>query len=60
MTKRKNIPRILKLRLRIDGIREEMTLSELSNKYGVHPTQIGAWKRAVIENMAAAFFQAWQ
>ena len=32
-----------------------MTLAELSKKYGVHPTQIGTWKRAVIENMATAF-----
>ena len=27
----------------------------LSKKYGVHPTQIGTWKRAAIENMATAF-----
>jgi len=32
-----------------------MTLAELSKKYGVHPTQIGTWKRAAIENMASAF-----
>lgn len=32
-----------------------MTLSELSKKYGVHPTQIGTWKRAAIENMTTAF-----
>ena len=30
-------------------------MAELSKKYGVHLTQIGSWKRAVIENMAAAF-----
>ena len=32
-----------------------MTLVELSKKYGVHATQISAWKRAAIENMATAF-----
>ena len=32
-----------------------MTLAELSKKYGVHPTQIGTWKRAAIQNMASAF-----
>ena len=32
-----------------------MTLAELSKKYGVHPAQIGAWKRAAIENMATEF-----
>ncbi len=30
-------------------------MAELSKKYGVHPTQIGTWKRAAIENMATAF-----
>jgi len=30
-------------------------MAELSKKYGVHPTQIGTWKRAAIENMASAF-----
>ena len=32
-----------------------MTLAELSKKYGVHPTQIGTWKRAAIKNMASTF-----
>ncbi len=32
-----------------------MSLTELSKKYGVHPTQIGTWKRAAIENIATAF-----
>ena len=32
-----------------------MTLAVLSKKYDVHPTQIGTWKRAAIENMATAF-----
>jgi len=30
-------------------------MAELAKKYGVHPTQIGTWKRAAIENMATAF-----
>jgi transposase len=32
-----------------------MTLAESSKKYGVHPTQIGTWKRAATENMTTAF-----
>jgi transposase-like protein len=32
-----------------------MTMAELSKKYGVHPTQIGTWKRAAIRNTASAF-----
>ena len=55
MTKRKNHSPEFKARVALEAIREEMTLAELSNKYGVHPTQIGTWKRAAIENMATAF-----
>jgi len=39
----------------LEAIREEMTLAELSKKYGVHPTQTGTCKRAARENMATAF-----
>ncbi len=55
MTKRKNHLPEFKAKVALEGIREEMTMAELSKKYGVHPTQIGTWKRAAIENMATAF-----
>jgi len=55
MTKRKNHSPEFKAKVALEAIREEMTMAELSKKYGVHPTQIGTWKRAAIENMSAAF-----
>ena len=55
MKKRKNHSPEFKAKVALEAIREEMTLAELSKKYGVHSTQIGAWKRAAIENMATAF-----
>ena len=55
MTKRKNHSPEFKARVALEAIREEMTLAELSKKYSLHPTQIGTWKRAAIENMATAF-----
>ncbi|MFT4959995.1 MAG: transposase [Paracoccaceae bacterium] len=55
MKKRKNHSPDFKARVALEAIREEMTLAELSKKYGVHATQIGTWKRAAIENMATAF-----
>ena len=45
----------LRAKVALEAIREEMTLAELSKKYGVHPTQIGTWKRTAIENIATAF-----
>ena len=55
MTKRKNHLPAFKAKVALEAIREEMTLAGLSRKYGVHPTQIGTWKRAAIENMTTAF-----
>ncbi len=55
MKKRKNHSPEFKAKVAHEAIREEMTLAELSKTYGVHPTQIGTWNRAAIENMAMAF-----
>ena len=55
MSKRKNYSPDFKVKVALEAIREEMTLAELSKKYGVHPNMISTWKRAVIANMASAF-----
>jgi transposase len=52
MRKRKKLPAEFKAKVALEVIWDEMTLAELSKKYGVHPTQIGTWKHASIENMA--------
>ena len=57
MTKRKNHTPDFKAKVALEAIQEEMTMAELSQKYGVHPTQTGTWKRAAIKNMAAGFSQ---
>ena len=55
MTKRNRYSSEFKAKIALEAIREEMTLSELSKKYKVHPNMISAWKRSAIENMAAGF-----
>jgi transposase-like protein len=37
------------------AIREEGTIAELSSKYGVHASQIHAWKKAAQDGMAGLF-----
>ena len=55
MTKRKRYSADFKAKVALEAIREELTLSELSKTYDVHPNMISTWKRAAIENMATAF-----
>lgn len=38
----------LKANVARDAIRDEMPLAELPKTYGVHPVQIGTWKRAAM------------
>ena len=53
--KRKRYSADFKAKVALEAIREELTLSELSKTYDVHPNMISTWKRAAIENMATAF-----
>ena len=55
MAKRKRYSADFKAKVALEAIREELTLSELSKKYDVHPNMISTWKRAAIENMATGF-----
>lgn len=55
MTKRKKHLPEFKAQIALEAIREDMTLAQLSKKYGVHATQISTWKRAAIKNMPSAF-----
>ena len=55
MTKRINHSSEFKAKVVLEAIRKEMTMSESSNKYSVHLTQIGAWKCAATENLSTAF-----
>jgi len=48
MTRRKNHSPDFKAKVALETIREEIMMAELAKKYGVHSTQIGAWKRAAI------------
>ena len=50
MTKRKrrNHSSKFKAKVALEALREEMTLSELAEKYDLHTNQISRWKSALI------------
>jgi transposase len=39
----------------LDAVMEQESLAQLASRHGVHPAQVGQWKRQLAENAAAAF-----
>ena len=55
MGPRKNHTKEFKAKVAVAALREDRTLSELSSTYGVHPIQIGKWKKTAVEGLPRVF-----
>ena len=47
-----------KAKVALAALKNEQTISELSAHFGVHPTMINNWKRALLEGAADIFDQS--
>lgn len=55
--KRRRFSAEFKFRVALEAAKGHHTTSELASKHNVHPTQIGQWKRQLLENGADVFTQ---
>ena len=52
---RKSFTATFKSKVAIEAIKGQRTISELASEFDVHPTQINAWKKQLLDSSSDAF-----
>ena len=55
MSKRKQPAPAFKAKVALEALKGEETAAELASRFGVHPTMIHQWKRALLEGASGVF-----
>ena len=53
--KRRRLDSGLKAKVALAAVRGDRTIAQLASQFGVHPTMIHSWKRALLEGASGVF-----
>lgn len=53
--KRKQYSSQFKAKVALEAVQNESTVAEIAQKYGVHPTMVNNWKRALLDGASNIF-----
>jgi hypothetical protein len=53
--KRKLMTSTQKAKVALEAVKGSKTVNEIAQEYSVHPTQVGLWKKALLENASQLF-----
>ena len=51
---KKRFDAAFKARVALEAVQERESLAQLAKRHGVHPVQVGQWKRQLLERYASA------
>ena len=54
-SKRKHFSGKFKAKVAVEAIRGVKTVNEIGQEFGVHPTQVGLWKKELLEQASGLF-----
>ena len=57
---RKTHDAALKAKVALEALKGEKTIAQLSSQFGVHPNQIGKWKKDLLERLPEIFSAKWK
>lgn len=52
---RKNHDAAFKARVALEAIKGEKTIAQIASEHGVHPNQIGQWKKRLLKDLPGVF-----
>ena len=53
--KRRTFSRNFKAKVALEAMKEQMTISQIAGKHGVHPTQVKDWKKQALVDLPEVF-----